>query len=170
MKRFTIIFGVLLVLCGVSCICTPVMTFLGAGYFLVILLVTYGLMGIIRAVVQKEYGVDFLFGILSMILGGVILFVPGLKLKTDGVLAYLMAAWILLQGAVSIFLAVRQKKAGAGMGWLWTMILGVLGVLVGIYSLAHPLLMAFTFGILVGIYFIESGIQMIVLAQCIQSK
>ena len=50
------------------------------------------------------------------------------------------------------------------------MILGVLGVLVGIYSLAHPLLMAFTFGILVGIYFIESGIQMIVLAQCIQSK
>ena len=78
MKRFTIIFGVLLVLCGVSCICTPVMTFLGAGYFLVILLVTYGLMGIIRAVVQKEYGVDFLFGILSMILGGVILFVPGL--------------------------------------------------------------------------------------------
>lgn len=54
------------------------------------------------------------------------------------------------------------------MGWVWTLTLGILGVLVGIYSVVHPMLLALTFGILVGVYFIESGISMIVMAQYIQ--
>ena len=36
MKIFMIIIGVLMALCGISCMCTPVITFLEAGYFLVI--------------------------------------------------------------------------------------------------------------------------------------
>lgn len=166
MKIFSMVLGVILVLCGISCICTPVMTFLDAGYFLIILLMVYGIMGIIRAVSQKNYDVSFLFAILSILLGGVILFVPGLRLMTDGMLLYLMAGWILLQGVVNIFLSIRQKKTGKGMGWLWTLILGILGLLVGVYSALHPLLIAITFGILVGIYFIESGISLFVIAQC----
>ena len=50
------------------------------------------------------------------------------------------------------------------------MIFGIIGVLVGIYSLMHPMLMAFTVGILVGVYFIESGINMIVMACSIQQN
>lgn len=170
MKIVSIIFGVLLMLCGISCMCTPIVTFLEAGYFLVILLLTYGIMGIVKSVAQKSYGVNFLFHILSVILGLVILFVPGLKLKTDGVLAYIMAVWFLLQGVVSIFTAFQQKKSDSGKGWIWTLIFGILGALVGIYSFAHPLLMAVTFGILIGVYFVESGINMIVMSQCFKSK
>lgn len=170
MKIVTIVFGILLALCGVSCMCTPIMTFLQAGYFLVILLLTYGIMGIIKSVKQKDYDVDFVFSILSVILGLVIMFVPGLRLKTDGVLAYVMAVWFLLQGAVSIFKAFRKKKSESGKGWIWTLIVGIFGVLVGIYSIAHPLVMAFTFGMLVGIYFIESGINMIVMSKYFVSE
>ncbi|MCI8484912.1 MAG: hypothetical protein HFH41_11325 [Lachnospiraceae bacterium] len=164
MKVFAIILGVLMAICGVSCICTPLMTFLEAGYFLVILLLVYGIGAIIRAVMEKKYGIDFLFGILSVILGIVIMVVPGLKLATDGMLVYIMASWFLLQGVVGIFLAFKRKKADQGKGWIWTLILGILGVLIGIYSLVHPMVMAFTFGILVGVYFMESGISMIVMA------
>ena len=170
MKIFTIILVVLMAICGVSCICTPVMTFLEAGYFLVILLLVYGIGAIVKAVMEKEYGLPFLFGILSIILGIVIMVVPGLKLMTDGMLIYFMAVWFLLQGAVGIFMAVRQKKSEESKGWVWVLILGILGVLVGIYSLVHPMLLAFTFGILVGLYFIESGISMIVLVCSVHSE
>jgi uncharacterized membrane protein HdeD (DUF308 family) len=170
MKIFTMMFGILLAVCGFSCIFTPIMTFLETGWFLMILLFVYGIMGIIKAVTQKEYKIQFLFSIISVILGAVILFVPGLRLMTDGMLIYLMAGWFLLQGIVDIFLSFRQKKRGEGKGWIWTMILGILGLLVGIYSFVHPLFAAFTIGILVGIYFIESGINMVVIAQYIQEE
>ena len=148
MKIVTIILGILMAICGISCICTPVMTFLEAGYFLVILLLVYGIAAIVKAVAQKEYGMPFLFGILSTVLGIV---------------------WFLMQGVVGIVLSFRQKKL-KGKGWIGTLILGVLGVLLGLYSLAHPLLLAFTFGVLVGMYFIECGVNMIVLASSIPSE
>lgn len=169
MKIVTIILGILMAICGISCICTPVMTFLEAGYFLVILLLVYGIAAIVKAVAQKEYGMPFLFGILSTVLGIVIMVVPGLKLMTDGMLIYIMAVWFLMQGVVGIVLSFRQKKL-KGKGWIGTLILGVLGVLLGLYSLAHPLLLAFTFGVLVGMYFIECGINMIVMASSIPSE
>lgn len=46
----------------------------------------------------------------------------------------------------------------------------IFGVLVGIYSFAHPLLMAFMFGVLIGICFIESGIHMVVMEQCFKAE
>lgn len=163
MKAFTIILGVLLAICGISCMCTPVMTFLEAGYFLVVLLLVYGIAAIMKSVTQKEYGMPFFFGMLSVIVGIVILVVPGLKLLTDGMLIYIMAVWFLMQGVVDIAMSFQKKKLG-GKGWVWTLVLGILGVLLGIYSLVHPLLLVFTFGILVGVYFIECGINMVVLA------
>lgn len=170
MKIFTIILGVIMAICGVSCICTPIMTFLEAGYFLIILLLVYGIGAIVRAIMEKEYGMSFFFGVLSIILGIVIMVVPGLKLMTDGMLIYIMAAWFLLQGVVGIIVSMKQKKAAEGKGWIWTLILGILGVILGLYSLVHPMLLAFTFGILVGMYFIESGISMIVLAVSVHSE
>ncbi len=169
MKVFTIVLGVLIAICGLSCMFTPLITFLEAGYFLVILLFVYGTVGIIRSVSNKTYGLDFVFDILSIILGIVILVVPGLKLMTDGMLIYLMAFWFMLQGVINIFQSFRQKKMTKGLGWVWTLTLGILGLLVGSYSVVHPMLLALTFGILVGVYFIESGISMIVMAQYMQT-
>lgn len=164
MKIFTIILGVIMAICGISCVCTPVLTFMETGYFLVILLLVYGIAAVVRAIMDKEFGLPFLFGLLSLILAIVIMVVPGLKLMTEGMLVYLMAVWFLLQGAVGIFMSLKQKKVADNKGWIWNLILGIIGVLVGIYSLMHPMLMAFTVGILVGVYFMESGISMIVMA------
>lgn len=170
MKIVTIILGILMAICGISCICTPVMTFLEAGYFLVILLLVYGIAAIVKSVVQKVYGIPFIFGILSTILGLVIMVVPGLKLMTDGMLLYIMAAWFFMQGAIGIMMAFQQKKLAEGKGWIVTLILGILGVLLAIYSVAHPFLLAFTFGVLVGVYFIECGINMVVMADAISPE
>ena len=170
MKIVTIILGVLMAICGFSCLCTPIITFLEAGYFLVILLLVYGIGAVVRAIGQKEYGVQFLFGILSVILGIVVMVVPGLKLMTDGMLIYIMAVWFLLQGIVNIFISFKQKKLVEGSSWIATLIFGILGVLLGLYSLAHPMILAFTFGVLVGAYFIECGFNMIVIAMSVSSS
>jgi len=169
MKVLSIILGVIMAICGFSCMWTPLMTFLDAGYFLVILLLIYGIGAIVESIMEKKFGVSLVFGIISIILGIVIMVVPGLKLMTDGVLVYIMAAWFLVQGVVNIFGAFAQKKL-ENKKWIWLLILGILGVLVGIYSMVHPMLMAFTFGILVGVYFIECGINLIAVACSVQSE
>jgi len=42
-----------------------------------------------------------------------------------------------------------------------SIVLGVLEIILGIYSIAHPAVLAVSLGLLIGLYFIESGISMI---------
>ena len=44
-------------------------------------------------------------------------------------------------------------------------VLGVLELIIGIYSFVHPAMMAVALGILIGIYFIEAGINVIVIGR-----
>ena len=63
-----------------------------AGYFIVILVAVYGVIGIIKAIGEKRFGVGFVFSILSVIFGAAVLFFPKLMLLADGVLIYMAAA------------------------------------------------------------------------------
>lgn len=164
MNILMIVLGILLILCGGSCIFTPMLTFMQSGYFLVALLLIYGIAGIIKAISSKEYGANFAFSIISVIAGIVVACVPGLKLMTDGILLYIMAVWFIIQGIVSLTASIKFKGAEGGKKWIWGLIFGIIGILLGLYSMFHPLLLAFTTGILIGVYFIESGINMIVLS------
>lgn len=164
MNILMIILGILLILCGGSCIFTPLLTFMQIGYFLMALLLIYGIVGIVKSISSKEYGTNFVFSIISVIAGIVIACVPGLVLMTDGILLYIMAVWFILQGITSLIVSIKFKGAAGGKKWIWGLIFGIIGILLGLYTLVHPLLLAFTMGILIGVYFIESGINMIVLS------
>ena len=169
MSILLIILGILLILCGVSCIFTPILTFMQTGIILMILLLVYGIAGIVKAVAQKEYGLNFAFSILSVILGIIIMVVPGMDILTDGVLIYMMACWFILQGIVSIALSVKFRGINGGKKWIWGIVFGAVGILLGIYSVFHPLLLAFTTGILIGVYFVVSGINMIVISSALDN-
>lgn len=164
MQIFMMILGGILILCGLSCMVTPLITVMELGYFLILLLLVYGIARIVRAVASKEYGLDFVFGILSVILGIIILAVPGLKAMTTGMLMYIMAGWFVVQGIVSIFRAVKMKKDGGNSMWIWGICSGVLCILMGLYSAVHPVVLALTMGLMVGLYFIVSGINMITMS------
>ena len=153
-----------MVLCGGSCIFTPLRTFLASGYALMVLLLVYGVVGIVKAIARKEYEVNFAFSIISVIAGLVMLFMPGLQLMADGVFIYMMAGWFILQGIVSIVLSMKFKGAAGGKKWIWGLVLGILGIILGLYSIFHPVLLALTTGILIGVYFIVSGMNMIFLS------
>ena len=153
-----------MVLCGGSCIFTPLRTFLASGYALMVLLLVYGAAGIVKSIATKEYGVNFAFSIISVIAGLVMVFMPGLTLMADGMFIYIMAVWFILQGIVSIVLSMNFKGTDGGKKWIWGLVLGILGIILGLYSLFHPALLALTTGMLIGTYFIESGINMIFLS------
>lgn len=158
------VLGGILILSGLSCMVTPLITVMELGYFLILLLLVYGIARIVRSVAASEYGMDFVFGILSVVLGIIIFAVPGLKAMTTGMLMYIMAGWFVVQGIVSISKALKMKKEGGSSMWIWGICSGVLCILMGLYSAVHPVVLALTMGLMVGFYFIVSGINMITMS------
>lgn len=171
MKTLLCVLGVLMGLCGIALASTPIVTFWETSYFFVLLLLVYGAASMARGVTKKEYGGNFLFGILSVVAGLLILFVPGLKFMTSSTIIYLMAVWFLLQGAVFLVFGVRAKKTNAETKkWLGNLVMGVFSIILGIYSLIHPVALAFSVGVLIGIYFIFSGINLVILGIQLEKK
>ena len=76
MTVLSIILGILLAAAGFSCLFTPLLTFLGASVFIAIIMIVYGISGIINAAHNKDYSVNFVFSIISLIFGICILFIP----------------------------------------------------------------------------------------------
>lgn len=172
MKAVLCVLGVLMGLCGIALATTPILTFWETSYFFIVLLLIYGAAAISRGISKREFGGNFLFGILSIVAGLLILFVPGLKFMTSNTIIYMMAIWFLLQGGVSIAIGLRGKKKAAveTRKWLGNILIGVLCLILGVYSLIHPVALAFSVGMLIGIYFIISGINLVVLGLQIEKK
>ena len=150
-----------MIICGFSCMFTPLITFMDAGYFIVILVAVYGVVGLIRSIGEKRYGAGFVFSILSIIFGFSVLFFPRLMLLADGFLIYMTAAWFVIQGIVSIITAINVTKQLGSKFWIFQLIFGILAVLLGAYSFFHPALVAVSIGFLIGFYFVETGFAMI---------
>lgn len=152
-----IILGILLVAGGFSCIFTPLLTFMNTGYFVVILMFVFGIIGIIKAIVDKRFGVNFVFDILSVILGIVMLSFPESLLFAESVMLIMTSVWFVLMGIVTIINSVTITRAAGSGIWVLQLIFGILAVLIGVGSFFEPLRMAVTLGVLVGIFFIETG-------------
>ena len=156
-----IILGILLVAGGFSCMFTPQLTFMNTGYYVVILIFIFSVFGIIKAIVEKRFGVNFVFSILSVLLGIVMLAFPDSLLFAEGVMLIMTAIWFVMMGIVTIMNSVSVKKATGSGIWILSLIFGILDILVGCYSFFHPMVLAVSLGILIGIYFIETGFTLI---------
>lgn len=156
-----IILGFLMIGFGFSCMFTPLLTYMNAAYFLTILMTVFGVVGIVKSIKMKKFGVFFVFYILSVVLGIILLLSPGVLLFTETVNLIITAIWFVLLGVVTIFSSITvTRKASRSKIWILQLILGILGVLVGLYSLFNPMLLALSIGTLIGIYFIDTGLTM----------
>ncbi len=166
MAVLMIVLGIVMVLGGISCVFAPVMTFVGTGYITIVIaavmMIVYGVMNVVQAVRYKEYGVNMLFGILSVIAGAV-LFIPGMRIVAGGAALYIVSFWFIVKGLVTMFLSLNMKRVSGGREWIFGIILGVLGVLLGIVSCIKPIVSAALIGLWIGIYLIETGADMIIL-------
>ncbi len=168
MTVLSIILGILLVIGGFSCMFTPLATFLYTGFYLALLLLVYGVVGVVRFV-KKEAGVlELIVSILAIPAGLIAMFRPGGTLVFDGFVLRLIAAWLLVQGVAAIVLGFMAK--GERGGWFLGVIAGVLGIIAAFISFTHPVLTAATAGFLIGFHFVETGFNMIVLGAAVGSS
>ena len=166
MSAFTciVLLGLLIIIGGVSLMATPLLTFLTAGYFIIILFFIWGVFGIVRAIKQKCYKKEFAVSVLSLVLGLIGLSVPGVAAMNNSILLYMAAAWLFVRGVLLIVNALEKKKQGAGfLATLIEILLGVLELILGCISVAYPAALAANLGILIGFYFIEAGVNVILI-------
>ena len=156
-----IILGILMMAFGFSCIFTPLLTYMSAGYCVIILVTVYGILGIVQGIRYRRFGVGFVFSIISVIFGICLLVFPRFLVITDAVMLYLTAAWFVLMGIVNIIMAVTVTKATGSKIWILHLIIGILAILLGCYAFFHPAVMAVSIGILIGFFFIETGFTLI---------
>lgn len=159
-----VIIGTLMIIGGISLAGTPLVTFVSAGYFIIALFFIAGLIGILRAVHEKRYDKDFIFAILSLILGIAGLVTPGAPALNNYALLYMAAAWLFIHGALSIISAIASRgQVNGTLFMIIGIILGIIEIGLGVYSIAHPAVLAMNIGMLIGFYYIEQGFNTIII-------
>jgi uncharacterized membrane protein HdeD (DUF308 family) len=164
-----LILGILLVILGFCCAMTPMATLVAAGYLIAIVLIISGISGILSGLRFKFYGLNFVVSILALILGVLALTRPGGIETIDILLIYLFAAWLLVRGITSVSLSLRLRKLQMGSEWIFGLISGILGIILGVYSFIHPNVPGIAIGLLIGFYFIEEGIDVIAVSRVVKA-
>ena len=151
-----------MVIAGVACLVTPIATTFGVMYFFMILLFVTGLMLIIKCIAYRRFGLDFVFGILTLIIGGFIVFSPNLAFATETLLLYIMAGWLIVRGIIGIINAFSAKRLIGGGTFALALIVSIVVIIAGVYSFVNPMALALSLGVLASCYFIVEGIDMII--------
>jgi uncharacterized membrane protein HdeD (DUF308 family) len=115
----------------------------------------------IRQAIAGLWWLVLLRGVLAVLLGLYAVFQPGMTLV---VFTQVLGAFVLMDGIFAVMAGV--------LGWtdsrMWTIVRGALGILIGLFVFAHPVLVgtiaAMTIVIIVGIQTIASGILEIYVA------
>lgn len=165
MVVLSVILGVILIMGGISCLFSPGETFIAAGFVIMILLLVYGIVGVVRVIRKVSGPLELIPSILAIIIGIIAIFKPGTSLVIDSLMVILFAVWFIIQGITSIVVSIKMRKESKG--WVLGLIIGIIGTILGIISLVNPIVSALAIGILVSIYLIEAGMSMIVLATAV---
>lgn len=168
MLVLTIILGIILMMGGISCLFSPAETFIAAGFIIMILLLVYGIVGVIRVIRKVSHPIELIPAIFAIIIGIICIFYPGTTLVVDSFIAILFSAWFIVQGIISIYVSVKSRKESGA--WVCGLILGIIACIMGIVSLINPIISVVAIGIMIGIYLIEAGLSMIVLATAINNQ
>ncbi|MBL1225510.1 HdeD family acid-resistance protein [Enterococcus sp. BWR-S5] len=107
----------------------------------------------------KSY-TPLILGVIDIILGVYLLFNLQIGMA---VLPYVFAIWFILDSFFNLFTLDLAKAFHTGYYWL-SLIVDVLGILLGVMLLFNPLSSALTLSFLVGFYFMMFGITYIVYA------
>ena len=161
----SIVLGILLIIGGIYCMSAPVNTYVSVMTFAAGLLFVYGIHGIIRFFRRRSYVPEFIVSILAVIIGFVYLFRPGNTpeagnlIGIDRFVLFLVAAWFLIKGCISVYFFVKTRFFNDR--WVIGFLSGLLSIAVGIYSFIYPSLAATAVGVLVGMWYIDCGLDLL---------
>ena len=92
-------------------------------------------------------------GLAGVVVGAAVVLWPG---PTVRVLFFLLAAWLLVLGVVSILGAVAMSRT-RGAGWHWPLVFGLVSTLFALLLIARPQGTLAVFGVLLGLFAFVGG-------------
>lgn len=168
MKIFNCILGVFTLFAAFYCFMYPGLSFVtNAGWLVAMLLCVYGICSIFeyaRKKQNKEYIVNgamgLVFGICATVISILMMFNIMARAFAEIMILVLFGIWLVYIGVDSISKSIKAKKAGSKTWWL-TLILGILAILMGIYTGTHLIYATLTLGFLMGFAFTVYGVNLI---------
>lgn len=120
--------------------------------------------GNIRKLCKRTWWVFLIGGIASIIFGVLAFINPAIALA---VLALYFAAWVMVDGLVNVIGAVQHRDKD---GWVFMLLMGILGVLVGAYALFNPPVSMMAFLYVVSFMAIIFGVLLITMGRRVREK
>ncbi len=172
MKILAVILGVFTIIAGAYCLLFPGLEYWIIAYVIGVCMILDSAGRIAAWWNTKKngepQGIILLSGLISLVFGVILVASPSLQFAFDLFIIYMMAAWVLLLGIIRIVFALRIRKLHKtyetnyiGKNWGIALALGILLVLLGLYSIFYPMVMAITIGILVGIGLLVTGANLV---------
>jgi uncharacterized membrane protein HdeD (DUF308 family) len=158
---WSVVWGILLIIAGILAVLMPGIAALATALFFGWLLVLSGIFEIIYAFQTRAeggFGWKLASGILTLILGLAIVFVP---LAGIAAMALMVGAFLFAAGISRTALSFRVKPA---KGWGWVLFDGLLSIALGILiALGWPANSIAFIGLLTGFTLISTGVWRIML-------
>ncbi|WP_125704795.1 HdeD family acid-resistance protein [Lacticaseibacillus daqingensis] len=157
---------------GVALIIAAIVMFRNPGATMLALTFIFAILAIVRGIATldgfpklheltgKLAWLSAVAGVLDLLLGVVFLFNLVSAMVT---LAYLLAAWFLIDAIANLFNAGHLRRAGAGW-FILNLVLDLFAVLVGVLLLMQPVVAAVGLVTLLAIAFVIFGLNAIVMA------
>lgn len=160
----SVILGILFILSGFFCMAAPIAAYFNVMTMLASMMLVFGVFGIIRFFKRRSLVPELIMSILAVIIGFIYLFRPGSTadagmLMLDRVVLFLEAVWFVVKGSISVYFSINTRFVNDH--WILQLITGILSIILGIYSFIFPAIAAQNIGILLGLWFIECGIELI---------
>jgi uncharacterized membrane protein HdeD (DUF308 family) len=150
--------GVLVLVAGILALSTPAVAGLSVAALVGFLLIMGGAAQVVFAYQSNEGIWRYLAGILTVVAGGYLAFNAAVAATT---LSIFLLIFLLATGIVEILLALRIRPID---GWLWTLVTGVLSVVLGIMIWQQfPLSGLVAVGVFLGIKLCFTGMTLIML-------
>lgn len=159
-------------LLGILFIIVSLIAFRDPSSTLESLVIVFGIIAVVKGIFElffrrrlRQYTgwattMPVVMGVFDIIIGLLLLFNVGAGMVAISVI---FALWFLIDSIVGLFTASSVKAAGEGYYW-FTIIVCILGVIVGIMLLLSPATAGLTLSFLVGFYFMLFGITEITYA------
>lgn len=174
-KIISIIMGIFMIMTGIICITSPTMTYGTIAWVLGFSMLLESIANIANWDERKSLGFangwDLVGSIISLILSIILIFSNVLQATVDLFILIIAAIWLIVIGIVRIVTSFKVKKLHdelntliLGKHWYIALILGIIMIIAGILCLMHPVVLAITIGVYIGIEIIIAGIELITYA------
>jgi len=154
--------GIFLVALGLYALVSPGITMLAWAFVVGFFLVADGLLAIVAGVAgwTQSRGWSVVRGILAILVGGFAIGHPAIFGAIAGItVVAIVAGWSIAGGVLEIMIAIRERKAIQGEGWM--ILNGTFAILFGVVLLLAPLLSLDLFIRVSGVFAMLFGIVVV---------